>query len=186
MGYFSWGGTCILGKEFHKSLFGLIEKKVFAIRMAAYNNISESPTGRRMRDIGQREGMSTKEQDDFVMQAVDGFLFAGGFGTSHLANAALDALHSCADAATGGCSVEGPRQRAAMWSEDTDAFLHEASRLDPPVSSVTSLLEKEKDVDVYVGSRAVTIRLPANTTVRDNALPSVCFCNICTGTAFHL
>ncbi len=166
MQYFTWGGTCILGKDLHKSLFGFIENKIFAIRMAAFDKISRTPTGHRLRETANREGMSASEQDDVVMQAVDGFLFAGGFGTSHLVNAALNALHSCADVANGGCSVDGPHQRARMWTEDADAFLHETARLDPPVSSVTSLLDEEKEVDVYVGTHAVKIRLPANTTVQ--------------------
>jgi hypothetical protein len=166
MDYFTYGSTCVLGKDLHKLMFGLVEKKILAIRLAAYANISSTPTGRRLRDAALADGMSAKQQDDLVMQAVDGFLFAGGFGTSHLAYASLNALHACAHAADGGCAAEGPRERAVMWSSDADAFMHEAARLDPPVASVTSLLQEDKDVDVYTGTRAVKMRLPANTTVQ--------------------
>jgi len=49
-------------------------------------NISNNPTSHGLRDAARRcftlrEGMSRKKQDDAVMQAVDGFMFAGGFGT---------------------------------------------------------------------------------------------------------
>jgi hypothetical protein len=111
MGYFAYGGTCVLGKDLHKLMFGLVEKKILAIRLVAYANISSTPTGRRLRDVALREGMSPKQQDDIVMQAVDGFLFAGGFGTSHLAYASLNALHACANVG----SVGGHRAAGSLW-----------------------------------------------------------------------
>jgi hypothetical protein len=132
MGYFTYGATCVLGEDFHKVTFGLILNKVNEIRDVVYNAILNSQAGDTICKIIKVKypHLNTSET---IMQFVDGFLFAGLLGSEHLVTHALDRV-------SGMYTDDGPIDYDRLWLENSTAFLLEHARLDPPVTSVTSLV----------------------------------------------
>jgi len=151
MEYLTYGATCVLGESFQKLFFDQILNKVEAIRKATFVSVSSTPTALNVKKIAEQEGMGKQEIDDMIVQVVDGFMFAGMFGTSHLTLRALKRIRS------------NPYYNVLLWENDPDAFLIEQSRVDPPVTSVTALLKEDTTFSLgKEGQHKVT--LPKGTT----------------------
>ena len=69
--------------------------------------------------------------DSFINMLSFGFLFAGQGGTSHLTKSSLARIRS------------DPKKYTPMWNKSPRNFLLEQARIDPPVTSYTSLVDKD-------------------------------------------
>ena len=102
-------------------------------------------------------GLSEDDAVEALQQVVDGFMFAGLLGTTHLATHTLDRIRS------------DPALYVPMYRADPEAFLLESARVDPPVTSVTAVLGEDKWIDVASGYRFTGTRrtkLSKGTTVQ--------------------
>lgn len=78
---------------------------------------------------------------NIIRQVADGVAFAGMLGTSHLAINALHRIRSDPDA------------YLPLFNNDPVGFLHEEARVNPPVTSVTSILSEDSNITLAkVGS----------------------------------
>eukprot|EP00928_Gymnodinium_smaydae_P020363 TRINITY_DN17870_c0_g2_i1.p1 TRINITY_DN17870_c0_g2~~TRINITY_DN17870_c0_g2_i1.p1 ORF type:complete len:1433 (-),score=358.29 TRINITY_DN17870_c0_g2_i1:61-4269(-) len=156
--YYTWGGPCVLGDTFHKITLGTFLNKVGEIREGVYAAAAATHVGRDvLREAREVEGYSEADAEDLLMQLVDGFMFAGLLGTGHLTTHTLDLIR------------KDPATYVPMWRQDRDAFLLESARLDPPVTSVTALLDRDRNVSVASGSGGtgfVDVALEKGTTVQ--------------------
>ena len=143
--YSKWGGTCVLGTDFHTVTGGLILMKVDALRKQIRDAILDTPAGQRIKEAAAVAAAAGKlpnrnaedaSGDSIIRQLADGSAFAGMLGTFHLTSHALRRLQS------------NPRTYLPIWKKDPVAFLHEEARVDPPVTSVTAVLGSDAEVDL--------------------------------------
>ena len=130
--YKYWGGSCVLGTDFHDITMGQILKKVAALRNTIWDALATTPVAKRIHaaaDVAETEGRLPPgvAGREMVELLVEMSCFAGMLGTSHLATHALHRLRS------------NPKEYVPLYDEDPLAFLHEEARVDPPVTSVTAL-----------------------------------------------
>lgn len=153
--YFVWGASCVLGPVSNVLTLGAAQKQITGIREAVYESVVTSPTIvgvlNKIASNNQQHCPGLEDQEaaancpqyldpkETVLQIVDGFLFAGMFGTTHLTQSTLDRIQS------------NPELYVTMFLEDPKAFMVEQARLDPPVTSVTSVFEEETTVHVGFG-----------------------------------
>jgi hypothetical protein len=135
--YTKWGGTCVLGADFHQLTGNLILIKIKGIRARMTEGVLKTPVGQRLQaaaaDAASKGLLPNNTEEEMsgraiVRQLTDGAAFAGILGTSHLTLHALHRIQS------------HPRHYSALFDEDPVAFLHEEARVDPPVTSVTGVL----------------------------------------------
>jgi hypothetical protein len=135
--YATWGGTCVLGTDFHTLTAGVALRKVASLRKTLAAGVLASPRGGKIKAaaaLAAAEGrLPNATADDrsghaIIRQLADGAAFAGMLGTSHLATHALRRMRS------------HPRRYVPLYDADPTAFLHEEARVDPPVTSVTGVL----------------------------------------------
>jgi len=158
--YAKWGGTCVLGSDFHHITGGLILNKVEAIRKRIREGVLKTPVGQRVKAAAAKsfqEGgrlhallanVETKHLhthkisdedlsgDSLVRQLADGAAFAGMLGTTHLATHAITRIKS------------DPSYYWPLFQSNPVAFLHEEARVDPPVTSVTAVLTSNLTTNV--------------------------------------
>ena len=149
--YSKWGGTCVLGTDFHKLTGGLILNKVDDLRKQIRQSILETPGGQRIKKAAAAAAAAgtlpnrndeDASGDSIIRQLADGSAFAGMLGTFHLTSHALRRLQS------------NPRTYLPLWEGDPAAFLHEEARVDPPVTSVTAVLGN--DTEVHIVDQGIT------------------------------
>jgi hypothetical protein len=146
--YLTYGATCVLGEDFHRYTFGLMLNKIGKIRKTVYNAIYVSPTGKNIIKLVENK-YSYMNINETILQVSDGFLFAGLIGTEHLTTHLLNRIHGKYDSQS---SVD----YNALWEENRTAFMLEHARLDPPVTSVTSIVPR--NVDTILRGKNVTIK----------------------------
>lgn len=152
LSYFDYVAVCFFGTGIPGDLMAKLSK-VPEIRKAVLDIARRSPTG----DLIAVEVAKWNEHCDnqpnrldetdclpidetaMLQQVVDGYLFAGLLGTTSLATSAFNRLRS------------HPALYGPMWQRDPISFLVECARLDPPVSSVTALLDNDRELYVGVG-----------------------------------
>jgi len=156
--YYTWGGSCVLGETFHKITFEKILDQLDIVRSRAYEDALATEVGASFYSNAQQSlGASESEAKEALQQLVDGFMFAGLLGTSHLVTHTLDRIRSA------------PDLYVPMWMKSKQKFLLESARVDPPVTSVTAVLSESVELPVASGFRAtsqVSTRLEAGTTVQ--------------------
>ena len=131
--YFKYGATCVLGEDFHKATLGVILNKVAHIREVTTQAVIRTPVGFWIAKLIRLQ-YPHLDVNETMAQIADGFLFAGLLGTEHLTSHTLERLRS------------DPGRYQPMWNQNKTAFLLEQARLDPPVTSVTSLLPERTEV----------------------------------------
>lgn len=104
--------------------------------------ISATAAGKRMRDMAEA-GSPKIDGDSFLEMLAFGYLFAGQGGTSHLARSTLGRIRS------------DPARYTLLWEKNPRSFLIEQARIDPPVTSYTSLLKE--DVTTSIMGKTMTI-----------------------------
>jgi hypothetical protein len=131
--YLSVGPLCVLDPMIHTLAAGMVTSRVKSIREAVFQAAWETRGGLSLRNHAALMAFSEAETAQLVQQLVDGFLFAGLLGTNHLTVRALHRLQT---------------QPALVdqWDADPFAFLLEQARVDPPVTSVTVVLDQEETV----------------------------------------
>jgi hypothetical protein len=141
--YFEVGGTCVLGETFHKVAAPFMEvpflDRISRIRSSVLGYVSETPVGKHVLDAYKQEFQVEGAQGDLearenLMQVVDGFMFAGMFGSRHLTLGVLNRIRS------------SPSEFLRFWNQDPRAFILEQSRVDPPVTSVTVLVKEGEEI----------------------------------------
>jgi Lipoxygenase len=131
--YTVYGAACVLGDKLDSLLLGAPSRMVGQLRAQMLDVARRSPLAARVLEASAREGY---DGEAMLTQVVDGFLFAGLFGTTHLATSALDRLHS------------DPQAMVPLYERNATAFLIETARLDPPVTSVTGVTDAPRTVRV--------------------------------------
>lgn len=143
MEYLTYGPTCVLGEDFHRLTFNLLLKKVNKIRNTVYDIIYISPTGRNAAEL-VKNNYQYMDINETIMQMTDGFLFAGLIGTEHLVTHLLNRIHN--------------EHNDNLWEKNTTAFILEHARLDPPVTSVTTLLNNDMHLITLNKNKNITIK----------------------------
>lgn len=151
--YFVYGGSCVLGPDFHRLTFNVMLGKVKSIREQVRDVVARTPTGQRVLSLAAEDGMSEEEAQLMLVQVVDGFLFAGMFGTTHLAGHTLARIRS------------DPIRHVPLWQQSPRSYLLEQARVDPPVTSVTAVLDAPDTVTLSLFPES-PVTLPAGTTVQ--------------------
>jgi hypothetical protein len=134
--YYDAGRKCVLGKTFEKLTLGTYSSRVDNIRRQVFAAANRTAAGRSIWKKAARQGI---DADPMLMQLVDDFLFVGLLGTEHLVSATLARIQS------------NPREYVPLWTKDSEAFLLESARVDPPVASVTAVLANDTSVNVASG-----------------------------------
>lgn len=154
LSYFDSVMVCFFGTGVPGDLLAR-NSRVPEIRQAVLEIARKSPTGDKIavevalwnqrcslveqpNRIDERDCLPIDETA-MLQQVVDGYLFAGLLGTTELATSAFSRLRS------------HPALYGPMWQRDPVAFLVECARLNPPVSSVTALLDTDRELYVGVG-----------------------------------
>ena len=163
MEYPALGGTCVLGEDFHTITGGIILSKLDAIRKRIRLAIAETPVGKDIKERAKKavaEGRlpgNTEEErsgDALLRQLADGVAFAGTLGTTHLSSHALTRIRS------------DPRNYVPLFMKNPVNFLHEEARVDPPVTSVTSVLDDDTVVNIAnTGSTSFAKGTPFQTVI---------------------
>lgn len=122
--YSSIGALCAVGV----STSGW--KRVGEVVHLVGQRIDETQVGKQIRTLAE-EGTPKINGDKFINMLAFGFLFAGQGGTSNLASSTLTKIRS------------DPVKYTAMWLDNPRNFLIEQSRVDPPVTSYTSLVPED-------------------------------------------
>lgn len=158
--YPSYGGTCVLGKDFHAATGGMILEKLLSLRAAIRLAIAPTPVGVALKAAAAKavaEGVlpgDTEEErsgDALVRQLADGVAFAGTLGTTHLTTHALARIRS------------DPAHYVPLFFLDPAAFLHEEARVDPPVTSVTSVFSENIILSIGPASQRIDVSLGVGT-----------------------
>lgn len=122
----------------------------------------ESPVGATIVKLGDEELAAGGA--DMLAQTVFGSLFAGLGGTFHLTSHAIRRIRS------------DPGRFVEMYESDPDAFLLEHARLDPPVTSYSSILTHTVDIDVWpFGKVHVKTGTPAQMTLTPGNRDAIVF-----------
>lgn len=159
--YFAVGGTCVLGENFHKltAYFQSVPflESITEIRESVLGFVSKTPVGQHVLDAYKKEFQVEGAQGDLeaqetLMQVVDGFMFAGMFGSRHLTLGVLNRIRS------------SPVEFLRFWNDDARAFILEQSRVDPPVTSVTVLMGDGGEEVLMGKSNQHKISFPAGAT----------------------
>ena len=138
--YYSLGGTCVLGETFHKVTMNSVLNKLDVVRAKAYDDAYSTNVGRQFYDNIKNELMfNDDEAKESLQQLVDGFMFAGMLGTTHLVTHTLSRIRA------------RPDVYVATWKKNSHSFLLESARVDPPVTSVTAVLSEDQVVDIGIG-----------------------------------
>lgn len=135
MEYLKWGSFCVLGESVNNLIMGYATNKVEQIRNNSAELIRRSKGGKEYFEIATQEGMSPEEIESNLIQITDGFMFAGMFGTTHLVTKTMALIRT------------DPIKYVAQFKANPKAFLLESSRVDPPVTSVTSLFSSEEKLE---------------------------------------
>jgi hypothetical protein len=97
--------------------------------------ILETKVGQAMHKMAEN-GSPTINGDSFINMLAFGYVFAGQGGSSHLTRSALKRIRS------------NPAFYTPLWLSNKRAFLLEQARLDPPVTSYTSLMPENTNVEI--------------------------------------
>ena len=142
----------ILPTWLHKVLCNCLSNKAHKTRNAFLEILRTHGTLDYLEEQARKDGIVDLTKDDLGLVVLDLFLFAGVIGSTHLVNAVVREVQvGAADSACG--------DREEVFKLNPLNFVLEAGRLDPPVTSINSILSTETTIEVQGKPR----KLPAGT-----------------------
>ena len=149
--YYSLGGTCVLGETFHKVTMNSVLNKLDVVRTKAYEDAYATDVGRNFYENIQKElDLTPEAAKESLQQLVDGFMFAGMLGTTHLVTHTLE-------------RIRARDVYVAAWKKNTRSFLLESARVDPPVTSVTAVLGEGKFIFLEIWNTSCCVQAVLHT-----------------------
>ena len=126
--------------------------KLDVVRTKAYEDAYATDVGRNFYENIQKElDFSPEEAKESLQQLVDGFMFAGMLGTTHLVTHTLERIRA------------RPDVYVAAWKKNTRSFLLESARVDPPVTSVTAVLGEGKFIFLEIWNTSCCVQAVLHT-----------------------
>jgi hypothetical protein len=139
------GTACAIG------ISSAMQHRVNEILLEVQEHIAGTPAGERLKCLAMEEFIDPRV---LLRHVAFLFMFAGMEGTSHLSNHIIGRIRA------------DPANMLPLWRNNSHSFLLEQARINPPVTSYTSMLQNELSVNLS----GYDITLPSNTTTMQNLI----------------